>query len=79
MTSNIVNLMTNDQLSYLKELHHTLTSVHLDKSKTYKMAAIDVDGRHEYLVNREEYLEFFITTIVEELGEVFPQLNETIC
>lgn len=79
MASNIVNLMTNDQLSYLKEMYHTLTSVHLDKSKSYKMVAIDTDGRHEFLVNREEYLEFIISIIVEELGEVFPQLDETIC
>lgn len=79
MASNVVNLMTNDQLSYLKELHHTLKSVHLDKSKTYKMVTIDGDRSNEYLANREEYLEFVISTIVEELGEVFPQLDETIC
>lgn len=78
MASNIVNLMTNYQLSYLKEMYNMLMSVHLDKSKSYKIAAIDADGRHEYLVNREEHLEFIISSIVEELGEIFPHLDESI-
>ncbi len=76
MSSNVVNMMTKEQLSYLKELHRTLIDVHLDKSNLFKMASIDHNGRHEYYVSREEYLEFIISVIVEELGEVFPQLDE---
>jgi len=76
MSSNVINLLTNDQLLYLKELDQILLSVHLDKYKSYKMATINADGRHEYYVNREEYLEFIISVIVEELGVVFPQLED---
>lgn len=74
--SNVINLLTNDQLLYLKELDQILFSVHLDKSKSYKMETIDADGRHEYYVNREEYLEFIIASIVNEIGQVFPQLED---
>ena len=76
MASKVVNLLTREQLDYLKELNCMLTSVHTDKSRLYPMATIDENGRHEHLVSREEYLEFIIGVVVEGLGETFPHLEE---
>lgn len=67
--------MTNEQLSFLDELTNMLTNVLLDKSDSYEIITNDENGNSKQLINREEYLERVISTTIEDLEIMFPDIS----
>lgn len=67
--------MTDEQLFFIDDLIYRLKSVHLDKCDSYKIITTNKNGKSKRLMNREEYLDYTISEMIEDLEKMFPNIE----
>jgi len=67
--------MTHEQLGFIDDLIHILTDAHLDKGDSYEIITNNKNGSSKRLLSREEYLDYVISTTIEDLKVTFPNIE----
>lgn len=73
--SNLINLLTKEQLGTLQDMCDVMNHAITDKQSAYRMKLTDENGTHEYNACRDEYLESVMDYVLTALGCAFPQLD----